>query len=282
MKKPFLIAAVTLLAWLPLRAQTLNGASGVIVNNAVNCATSNDGTMVGIGNPLAAPTLATQFSGSLPAGTYYVVFTFYDFVGHETLASPEGNIVLGAAGGITVNPPTSGIPASAAGMHIYISATQGGELLQGASAGDGSFTQSVPLNLTNPAPPQSNSTVCMIVSNGAVWPVGTGYNVSVSDPSGNTFPGYPMQWQLATPGVQINVSNGLPYYHGVVMYPTPILASPLNHSTQSIAGALSLGTYPLYAGGVVVGGTAGLSGTFVSGACTLTFAGGVLTNKTGC
>jgi len=38
------------------------------------------------------------------------------------------------------------------------------------------------------------------------------------------------------PGTTINVSNGLPYYHGVVMYPTPILASPLNHATQSING----------------------------------------------
>lgn len=32
-----------------------------------------------------------------------------------------------------------------------------------------------------------------------------------------------------------------------MMYPSPILASPLNHATQSINGSLSLGTYTLYA-----------------------------------
>src|SRR5271165_2193079 len=39
-------------------------------------------------------------------------------------------------------------------------------------------------------------------------------------------------------GTHINLSNGLLYYHGVVMFPSPILASPLNHGTQSITGPL--------------------------------------------
>ena len=50
-------------------------------------------------------------------------------------------------------------------------------------------------------------------------------------------------------GTHINLSNGLLYYHGVVMFPSPILASPLNHGTQSITGPLSLGQYTLYVGG---------------------------------
>jgi len=33
-----------------------------------------------------------------------------------------------------------------------------------------------------------------------------------------------------------------------VMFPTPILGSPLNHTTQSIAGNLDLGPYTLWAG----------------------------------
>ena len=41
-----------------------------------------------------------------------------------------------------------------------------------------------------------------------------------------TLPGYPMLWQITGPGTTINLSQGLPYYHGVVMYPSPILASP--------------------------------------------------------
>jgi len=62
-----------------------------------------------------------------------------------------------------------------------------------------------------------------------------------------------MQWQLMGPGTTINLSNGLPYYHGIVMFPSPLLASPLNHATQSISGPLSLGSYTLYAGSVNAG-----------------------------
>ena len=36
---------------------------------------------------------------------------------------------------------------------------------------------------------------------------------------------------------------GLPYYHGTVFYPVPILANPANHGTQSISGTLDLGGY---------------------------------------
>jgi hypothetical protein len=199
-----------------------------------------------------------------------------------TLVSPEQSINVPVAGSILVDPPASGVPAGAAGMTVYIGPTTGSETLQGMSSGNGSYTQSVPLNLTGAAPPAINSTLCRLAANDALWPTGTGYNVALFDASGNPYPGSPMQWQLLGPGTQINVSNGLPYYHGIVMYPVPILASPLNHSTQSIAGGLSLGSYPLYTGGIVAGGAPGFTGTFVSGACTETFVGGGLIGKTGC
>jgi len=48
----------------------------------------------------------------------------------------------------------------------------------------------------------------------------------------------------------------LPYYHGVVFYPVPILAQPANHGTQSISGSLSLGGYNLLNAGKVGVGTA--------------------------
>jgi general stress protein YciG len=35
-----------------------------------------------------------------------------------------------------------------------------------------------------------------------------------------------LHWQLMGPGATVNVSSGIPYYHGIVMFPTPILASP--------------------------------------------------------
>jgi hypothetical protein len=77
---------------------------------------------------------------------------------------------------------------------------------------------------------------------------------ALTDPNGHSQPGYPMQWQLMGPGTTVNLSNGLPYYHGVVMFPSPILASPLNHAPQSIAGNLSLGQYTLFVANVVVNG----------------------------
>ena len=52
-----------------------------------------------------------------------------------------------------------------------------------------------------------------------------------------------MQWQLMGAGSTINLSNGLPYYHGVVYYPVPILSAPANHGQQSISGPLAFGGY---------------------------------------
>jgi len=85
-----------------------------------------------------------------------------------------------------------------------------------------------------------------------------GYTVSLTDQAGNTFPGYPMQWQILGANTTINLSNGIPYYHGVVTLPAPLLASPLNQATQSINGSLSLGAYTLY-------GQKGLFGYYASG-----------------
>ena len=56
-----------------------------------------------------------------------------------------------------------------------------------------------------------------------------------------------MQWQILGANTSINLSNGIPYYHGVVTLPSPVLASPLNQATQSVQGSLSLGSYTLYA-----------------------------------
>lgn len=258
-----LFAAILFASLAAAWASAQNGAAGTVLNTAVNCGTSVDGQVVGVGNPLQPPVASAVFSGTLPANTYYIAITFFDFVGNETQASPELKFVLGSTGGITINPPASGIPQTVAGMRIYMSTTPAAETLQGSSAGSSAFTQSVPL-VTGVALPATNSTVCKVVANDALWPTGTGYNVSLADSSGNTLPGYPMMWQLMGPGTNINVSNGLPYYHGVVQYPTPILASPLNHATQSISGSLSLGGFTLYAQRAIFGFSP-TSGTTVAG-----------------
>src|ERR1700744_3569845 len=51
--------------------------TGVVVQTPSNCSTSNDGTVVGIGNPLNTTIATANFSGSLPVGTYYIRYTFW-------------------------------------------------------------------------------------------------------------------------------------------------------------------------------------------------------------
>jgi len=242
--------------WFYVSGASGSGAAGVMINTSTYCGTSSNGAVVGVPNPNAAPAVSQLFSGTLTAGTYFVEYSFYDYAGNETLVSPELSIVLGSTGGIQVNPPP-GLPAGVAGMRVYIGTSSGGETLQGSTTGNASFTQNTPLT-AGTSPLSANTTVCKIVANDAGWPTGTGYTVSLTDQAGNTFPGYPMQWQILGANSTINLSNGIPYYHGVVTFPAPLLASPLNQATQSINGSLSLGPFTLY-------GQKGLFGYYASG-----------------
>ena len=243
--------------------------TGVVVNTTTYCGTDPAGAVVGITNPLQ-PTLDTPsyITGSLPAANYFVQFAWYTSTGTVTQVSPESTAQLTAQGSLQVAPPAGGLPAGVEGMLVAIGTTSGGETLQGTTTGTNVYTQSVPL-VTTPAlspvvltptpydqgaaPHSLNTTVCQEVANDAIWPTGTGYTVSLTDPSGNTLPGYPMMWQLTGSNSTLNLSNGLPYYHGVVTFPAPILASPQNHAQQSISGPLSLGSYYATAGGFGVG-----------------------------
>lgn len=227
---------------------------GVNIPTTAACATSADGSVVGLPNPLTTTTNTTAGTGSLTPGIYYTVYAWYDAAGHITLPSPESRTQLSSSGSVVVNPPTSGIPAGAVGMQVYISTSSGNETLQGQTIGSGSYVQSSAL--VNGASPQiSNTTLCQLTANDAIWPVGTGYVTSLTDSKGNSVPGYPMQWQLTGPGTTINLSNGLPYYHGVVLFPVPILTAPLNHGVQGITGPLSLSGYNLLNVGKIGVGT---------------------------
>lgn len=305
----------------------------VVAPTTSECATSTDGSVVGVPNPLEPPSVSPVFSGTLPSGNYYTVIAWYDAAFHVTLASPEVQTQLSATGELQISPP-SGMPSTASGMQVFIGTSSGGETYQGSTIGSATWLQSVPLvvnpffetisgantyganntgviaqvssvsqftvggqllvtgnsnpvfngtftltgtqlsplgllwtispqgvqagtgGLVSPAPnfgtvaPSSNSTLCQIIANDAGWPTGTGYQVSLTTPAGNTYPGYPMQWQILGPGGTINLGNGLPLYNGVVTYPVPILAYPYGHATQSIAGGLNLGTYPFFAGSI--------------------------------
>jgi hypothetical protein len=220
--------------------------AGCQVNLATTntCATSTDGSVVGLPNPLTATINTTSGSGSLGFGVYYTVYEWYDAAGHLTVPSPETATTLSATGSLVVNPPVSGIPALAAGMDVFIGTASGGETLQGQTTGTSSFVQAISL-ASGASPASSNTTLCQVTANDAVWPTGTGYSVTMVDQYGNPVPNYPMQWQLMGAGSTINLSNGLPYYHGVVYYPVPILSAPANHGVQSISGPLNLGGYNL-------------------------------------
>lgn len=228
--------------------------TGVIINTTTSCATSVDGSVVGIPNPLDAPPVTVAFTGTLTPANYFVKYAFYDASGSLTLVSPETVIQLNSTGQLIVASPTSGMPAGSVGMKVYIAASTNAETLQGSTTGSAAFIQSVPLT-GGAAVPSTNTTICKQIANDAIWPSGTGYTVSLTDTSGNTLPGYPMQWQLMGPNSTINLSSGLPYYHGTVFFPTPILASPINHGLQSISGPLGLSGYNLTNVGAIGIGT---------------------------
>ena len=229
---------------------------GVAIPAVVNCATSSDGSVVWLQNPLTTTTASAQYgSGTLTAGTYYVEYGFYDAVGHQTLASPEQAVQLTALGTLNINAPSSGLQSGAVGMNIYIGSTSGGESYQGQTVGTATFSQSTPLT-SGAAVPSVNTTVCSVIANDAMWPVGTGYAVSLTDADGNAVPKFQQQWQLMGAGSTVNLSAGTPWYHGVVYYPSPILSAPTNHGQQGITGPLSLNGYNLVSLGKVGVGTA--------------------------
>jgi hypothetical protein len=226
----------------------------VVAPTTSECATSIDGSVVGVPNPLQPPQISPVYSGTLPAGNYFTEFAWYDAASHVTLVSPEVQTQLSATGQLQISPPSNGMPATAAGMQVYIATSSGAETLQGTTTGSNTYIQSTALT-TGAAIPGTNTTVCQLIANDAGWPTGTGYQVSLTTPAGNTYPGYPMQWQLLGPGGTINVGNGLPLYNGVVQYPVPILSYPYGHGPQSINGPLSLTNYNLFNVGRVGVGT---------------------------
>ena len=220
--------------------------TGSIVPTAAYCYTSSDGSVVGIPNPLSAPsTSITYGSGTMAAGIYYVVFTFYDNGNLETLASPELQVQLTGTGSLTISPPAT-FPAKAAGMRVYVGTVSGAETAQGNSTGPtGTFVQASPPQSTGETIPTTNTSLCSIAFNDTIIPY-SGYNVSLISSSGNAYPGWPQSWQL-NGGLNgtVNISNGAPLWNGTVVYPMPLLSQPLNHGPQSISGPVNMSAYNL-------------------------------------
>lgn len=230
--------------------------SGSVVPVTAACYTSTDGSVVGLPNPMAAPTTSILYgSGTMAAGIYYVAYTFLDAAGNRSLPSPEIPVQLTGTGSLTIDPPVS-FPANAVGITAFIGTVSGAETGQGNTVGPTqAFTQNQTPVTTVTALPVTNASVCSVAFNDTIIPY-SGYTVSLVSASGNAYPGWPQVWQLngGTNGT-VNISNGAPLWNGTVVYPTPIFSQPLNHGPQSISGLLNLSGYNLVNAGAVGVGT---------------------------
>jgi hypothetical protein len=129
---------------LPVKNGTLNFVlqqaglivgAGSVVPTTASCHTSADGSVVGLPNPLTLPSVAITYgSGTMAAGIYYVVFTFYDASFNLTLASPELEVQLTSTGSLIISPPAT-FPPNAVGMTVFAGTVSGAETAQGNGSG---------------------------------------------------------------------------------------------------------------------------------------------------
>jgi len=237
------VANGTLLLTLSQAAQ-LPG-SFALVPETVACATSVDGSVVGVPNPTtAASGAAIAGMGTLPAGTYFVELAYTGAGSSSTLASPEAMFTLTAPGKLQISPPALQ-PAAAAGYAVYIGTSSGTETFQGSVAGFGGFTQSSALT-AGAALPGSNNTSCTLTFNDVTIPSYTFYAAQLSDAAGNVLPGYPQNWYLS--GTTLDVSNIIPLASNpAVRFPMPILANPASTAAQSIDSSINMNFFAINA-----------------------------------
>lgn len=97
----------------------------------------------------------TTAGGTLPAGTYYVKYTWLTVEG-ETQASSEQNIVMVANNQLKITIPA--FPSGVNGAKVYVGTATGVNKYQNTiSTSAGTLTISAPINTTNPAPPGTNT-----------------------------------------------------------------------------------------------------------------------------
>jgi|GEM_PF-4167540 len=237
----------------PSQAFFVAGTETVV--DEAQCSTDSNGQVVGLPNPLVGARVSALNVGSLPVGNYYVRFAWYDQWGNQTLPSPEVAYQLTQVGELQILPPVGEGPTTATGMRIYIGTASGAETLQASTSDTTSaYTQATALT-TGVAPAIRNSTACHVVANDAGWPTGTGYRASLLDANGNALANLTELLQFVGPGSTYNLSNGLPYYHGQVTYPVPLLTIPYNHNLQSISSSLTFNGFNVLDVGMLGVGT---------------------------
>jgi hypothetical protein len=215
--------------------------SATIATETSACYTSAQGNIVGIPDPVALPVLSASSSGTLPAGTYYVVL-YYVGAGGVSAVSPEASINLSSQGSVIVRAP--GVqPNSATGYGVAISTTASAETIQSAITGWTQYSQSTAL-VTGATPQALNTSFCSVYLSDQLIPTGTYYTVNLVNKNGSQIAGFPQSWCMyGGGGATINVSNGAPTGNcstSGVFYPTPVFTNPPNALMQSIASGLSL------------------------------------------
>jgi hypothetical protein len=115
--------------------------------------------LTSVAAPSSAPTLGQSAGGSLPAGTYYVKYTWLyptgqQGVNQETAASPEASLAVSSGNQLNVTLPS--LPAGAVGANIYIGTSSGSETKQNASPVTGTtYAQTTAITTTGAAAPSS-------------------------------------------------------------------------------------------------------------------------------
>lgn len=229
-----------------LNQASVIAGSAVIAPTQVTCSTSVNGSIVGVKNPVTAPSVSVSTaSGSLAAGTYYVRYVYTGASSTVTLVSPVRAAVLASPGTITVTAPAA--PHAGVGYKVYIGTVQGTEYFQGGVTGFASnFAQSTALS-TSVLASGTNNTTCALAFNDTMIPTSTKYRVNLTDSNGGQVPGYPQFVYLQ--GTSVDVSNGWPTARDVeTRYFTPIISSPSSNATQSINSPLTLNGYSLTTG----------------------------------
>ena len=142
---------------------------------------------------LTLPSTSISYgSGTLPAGIYYVEFTFYDSAGNRTLPSPELHVQLTGTGSLIISPPAT-FPAIAAGMTVYVGAVsrrRDGARQYGRPDRSCSTQNETPVTTVNIRYRRITLCLCSIAFNDTIIPY-SGYNVSLLSSSGNAYPGWP-------------------------------------------------------------------------------------------
>jgi len=114
--------------------------------------------MTTVANPSSAPTLnGATAGGTLPAGTYYVKYTWVSPEG-ETQASSEANIVMSANFNLKITIPA--FPIGVTGAKFYVSTTSGANKLQNSTAyatSGGTYSITAPISTNGASVPASNT-----------------------------------------------------------------------------------------------------------------------------